>query len=129
MSISTIPSVEQIGEPIVCDPSDLMNNGKAKQLPEPAVARRCTPNCDLAVGADVESTVGVNGMKPATHILHTRAEAGKRIGLEIDVTKIEQARSGRADKPAVLLRDTSVTDWALGIVPDRELRTHSQPHG
>ena len=62
----------------------------------------------------MEPTVGVNGMKPATHILHTRAEAGKRIGLEIDVTKIEQARSGRADKPAVLLRDTSVTDWALG---------------
>ena len=53
-----------------------MNNGKARQLPEPAVARRCTPNCDRAVSADVEPTVGVNGMKSATYILHTRAEAG-----------------------------------------------------
>ena len=76
MSLPTIPSIEQIGEPIVCDPSDLMNNGKAKQLAEPAVARRCTPNCDRAVSADVEPTVGVTGMKSATHILHTRAEAG-----------------------------------------------------
>jgi hypothetical protein len=68
-------------------------------------------------------------MKPAAYILDPRAETRKRIGLEIDVTKIDQARSGRADKPAVLPCDTGITDRTAGIVPDRELRTHSQPHG
>ena len=54
-------------------------------------------------------------------------EVGERIGLKIDITELDNAGSGCTNQPAVLPLDTSITDRAFGIVPDREFRAHSPP--
>jgi len=73
----------------------------------------------------VQSALCINGMQPATHVLDPGAEAGEHIRLKIDVTELDHASPGCTDEPVVLPLDASVTDGALGVVPDSELRTHS----
>ena len=51
-------------------------------------------------------------------------EAGKHIGLEIDVTELNHASPDGPDEPAALPLDSRVTDGALGVVPDSESRIH-----
>jgi hypothetical protein len=64
-------------------------------------------------------------MQPTTHVIYSGTEAGERIGLKIDVTKLDQAGSGRADQPAALPLDSGITDRAFGVVPDCEFRANS----
>src|SRR5580704_1157558 len=124
MSFPAIPGVEQIGEPVIAESGDLMNARQADEPSEPAVARGRAPNGDGAVGADVETSVGIDAVQPAAHIRQRGAEAGQRIGLQIDVAEFDHAGAGRAHQPAALPIDAGVTDRAFGIVPDRELRAH-----
>jgi hypothetical protein len=124
MPAPAIPGVEQIGEPIISDARNLMDHRQAEQAPEPDVARGSEPNCDRAVGADVQAAVGVNPMQPATHVLDPGAEAGERIGLETDVTKLDSAGPGRTGEPVALPLDACIADRAFRIVPDRQFRAH-----
>src|SRR5580704_8496070 len=82
MSFPAIPGIEQIGEPVIAERGDLMNARQADQPSEPAVARCRAPNCDRAVGADMQPAIGIDAMKPPAHIRERGAEAGKRIGLQ-----------------------------------------------
>jgi hypothetical protein len=127
MPLPAVPSVEQIGKPIISDARNLMDHWQAKHPPEPDIARGSKPNCDCAVSAYVQSALCVNGMQPATHVLDPCAEVGERIRLEIDVTELDHAGPSRADEPAVLPLDASITDRAFCIVPDCKFRTHSRP--
>ena len=79
---------------------------------------------DRAISADVQPALCTNGMQPATHVLDPGAEAGEYTRLEIDVTELDHASPGCPEEPSVLPLDARVTDGALGIVPDSELRTH-----
>src|SRR5580700_1181464 len=124
VSVAAIPGVEQIGEPVIAETGDLMNARQADQPGEPAIARGRTPNFDRAVTADVEAAIGIDAVKPAAHIRKRGAEAGERIGLQIDVAEFDHAGASGAHQPAALPVDAGVTDRAFGIVPDRELRTH-----
>src|SRR5580704_1062552 len=124
VSLAAIPGVEQIGEPVIAETGDLMNARQADQPGEPAVARGCAPDRDRAVGADEEAAIGIDAVQPAAHIRQGGAEAGERIGLQIDVAEFDSAGAGRAHQPAALPVDAGVTDRAFGIVPDRELRAH-----
>src|SRR3984957_15835345 len=124
VSFAAIPGVEQIGEPVIAETGDLMNARRADQRGEPAIARRRAPNGDRAIGADMEAAIGIDAVQPAAHIRKRGAEAGQRIGLEINVAEFDQSSAGRAPQPAALPIDAGVTDRAFGVVPDRELRIH-----
>src|ERR1700722_4320643 len=120
MSLPVVPSVEQIGEPVIAETGDLMNARQAGEPSEPAIARRRAPNGDRAVSADVETSVGIDAVQPPAHIRQGGAEAGERIGLEIDIAEFDHAGAGRAHQPIALPVDAGVTNRAFGIVPDRE---------
>jgi hypothetical protein len=119
-----IPKVEQVGESIIADARNWMDQGEAKQRSEPDVARGSEPNGNRAIRAYEEATLRINGMQPTAHVLDPGAEAGEHIRLEIDVTELDHASPGCTDEPAVLPLDARVTDGALGVVPDCERRTH-----
>jgi hypothetical protein len=101
-----------------------MDQGEAKQPSEPDVARGSEPNGNRAIHAYEEAALRINGMQPTAHVLDPGAEAGEHIRLEIDVTELDHASQGCTDEPVMLPLDASVTDGALGVVPDSELRTH-----
>ena len=82
------------------------------------------PNGDRAIPTYMQAALCINGMQPATHVRDLGAEAGEHIRLEIDVTELDHATSGCTDEPAALPLDASVTDGALDVVPDSELRTN-----
>jgi len=93
----------------------------------PVRARRrlgAKPNGDRAISAYVQAALSINGMQPAAHVLDPGAEAGEHIRLEIDVPELDLASPGGPDEPAVLPLNASITDGALGVVPDSERRTH-----
>ena len=125
VSLAAIPGVEQIGEPVIAETGDLMN---ARQADQPRRAsrrpawrakwrsrsrrRRCSrPSASTPCSRRRTSADG-------------GAEAGQRIGLQIDVAEFDSPGAGRAHQPVALPVDAGVTDRAFGIVPDRELRTH-----
>src|SRR5260221_8751221 len=102
MAVPAIPCIKQIGEPIIDDTGDRMDDGQAKHPPEPAMARGSEPHGDGAVDADMQPPRRIDPMQPATHRLHAGAEAGKRIGLETDVTELDQAGASGTDQPPAL---------------------------
>src|SRR5258707_1672027 len=75
----------------------------------------------------MEPALGVDSMQPATHLFDSGAETGERSGLEIDVTKFDDAGPHGAKEPAALPFDAGITDGAFGVVPDGELRKHAWP--
>ena len=124
MRLPAIPRVEQVGEPIIADARNRMDHGYAKHPSEPDVAWGAKPNGDRAISAYVQAALCINGMQPAAHVLDPGAEAGEHIRLEIDVPELDLASPGGPDEPAVLPLNASITDGALGVVPDSERRTH-----
>jgi hypothetical protein len=63
-------------------------------------------------------------MQPAPDVVDPDAEAGQRIRLQIDVTKIDCTRPGRVNQPMVLPVNAGATDRAFGVVPNREFLGH-----
>src|ERR1700722_1930621 len=100
MALPAVPGIEQIGEPVVDDARDLTNHGRADQPPKPYVTGGPEPGLDGAIGPDIQPALGVHGMQAAAHVFDPGTEAGKHVGLEIDVAKLDSAGAGCTDKPA-----------------------------
>src|SRR5215472_13123201 len=124
MSLPAIPRIQQIRESIIHDARRRPDNWQAEQPPEPDVTRRSEPNRDRAVNPRVEPVVTIDSMQPAPHVIHSDAEARERVRLEIDVTEMDGARSGRANKSTALPIDARVAHRTFGIVPDYKLLDH-----
>jgi hypothetical protein len=120
MSLAAVPGIEQIGETIIGEARDRMDDGKGERPPKPDIAGSSQPDCDRTIGPEMQSTFGVDGMQAAANVFHAGAEAGERIGLEIDVAKFDRAGFGRAHEAATLPVDAGVADRAFGVVPDGE---------
>jgi hypothetical protein len=54
----------------------------------------------IAISADVQAALCINGMQPATHVLDPGAEAGEHVRLEINVPELDHASLGCTDEPA-----------------------------
>jgi hypothetical protein len=119
-----IPRVQQIGKPIVRDARDRPDHRQSDEPPEPDVTRRSKPDRDHAVDPGVKPVRGIDGMQPAPDVVDPDAEAGERIRLEIDVTKIDCARSSRANQSMLLPVNAGVTDRTFGVVPNCEFFHH-----
>jgi hypothetical protein len=128
MTFPSVPRVEDIGKSIIPDARDRADDGAARQLTEPGMPRRRQPHRDRAVRSDVQAIRGIDGVKPAPHILDRRAEARQRVGLKIDVAELDKAGASRTDKSIALPVDAGVTNGIFGVVPDGELRTHFVPY-
>jgi hypothetical protein len=82
--------------------------------------RRPEPNRDRAINPRIEPVLGIDGMQPAPYVVYPDAEAGERVRLEIDVTKLDCTGPGRSNQPVVLPVDAGVTHRTFGIVPNCE---------
>src|SRR6267378_4490921 len=123
-ALPAIPRVQQIGAPIVHDARNWSDHRQADQPPEPDVTGRSKPDRDRAVDPRVKPVLGIDGMQPAPDVVDPDAEAGQRIRLQIDVTKIDGAGSGRANQPMMLPVNAGVTDRTFGVVPNGEFFRH-----
>lgn len=121
MPLPAVPGVEQIGETVVDQMRNLTNDWQADEPAEPGIARRISPNCDRAIGADMEPIVGIDCVQAAAHVLKPGAEAGQRIRLDIDVAEFDDAGAGGAGEAAALEVDAGVTNRTFGVVVDDEL--------
>ena len=120
-ALPPVPTVQQIGKPIIGKGRNRPDHRQPDQPPEPDVTRRPQPDRDRAIDPRVEPVLGIDGMQPAPDVVDPKAEAGQRIRLEIDVTKIDRTGARRANQSMMLPVNAGVTDRAFGIVPDREL--------
>src|SRR5512147_183341 len=98
MSLSPVPAIEPAGEAVIDETRDRTEDGQAQQAAEPAIARRAAPDLDGAIGADMEPAVGIDAMKTAADRFQIRAEAGERLGLEIDIAELDIAGPHRAQE-------------------------------
>jgi hypothetical protein len=60
------------------------------------------PNRDRTIGTDKKTPLGVDRMQTPAHVVDVCAVTSEGVGLEIDVAEIDQAGSGRLDKPTTL---------------------------
>jgi hypothetical protein len=60
---------EQVGESIIADARNWMDQGEAKQPSEPDVARGSEPNGNRAIHAYEEAALRINGMQPTAGAL------------------------------------------------------------
>src|SRR5262245_11951285 len=120
MALAPVPLVEPVGEPVVGKGGQPTQARQAHQSAEPAGARRPPPYLDGAIGADIQATIGVDVVKPTTHVLDAGPEAVERRRREVDVAKFDGAGLRGADEPIALPGDAGIADRASGVVPDRE---------
>src|SRR5581483_1450619 len=124
MTLTPIPSVEQISETVVAKPGNLARDRQTQQASEPRISRRAPPNLDGTVGANEESPFGVHPVQPAAYVLDPGTEAGERRGLQIDVAEFDGAALCSAHEAPLLPFDAAVTDGTFGVVPDDKLGRH-----
>src|SRR5690242_5740775 len=70
-TFAPIPSVKEIGEPIIGKSANHPNDRQAKQTAKPDVARRAEPDSDRAVDPRIEPALAVDGMQPAPYLVHS----------------------------------------------------------
>jgi hypothetical protein len=121
MPFPAVPGVEQIGKTVIDQTRNLTNDWQANEPAEPGISRRISPNCDGAIGADMEPIVGIDCVQAAAHVLKPGAEARQRIRLEIDVAELDDAGAGGAGQAAALEVDAGVTDRTFGVVINDKL--------
>jgi len=96
VALPSVPGVQKIGKPIVCDARHRPDHRQADQPPQPDVPRRPQPNRDRAIDPRIEPVLAIDGIKPAPDIVDPEAEAYERVRLEIDVAKsIAPVRAAR----------------------------------
>ena len=75
MSLAAVPGIEQIGETIIGEARDRMDDGKGERPPKPDIAGSSQPDCDRTIGPEMQSTFGVDGMQAALTLMQSRPEA------------------------------------------------------
>lgn len=86
-----VPRIKQIRESIVSKARDLTKSSRSHSSCKPDVAWGSAPDLDRAIDANIEPAFVINGMKPATHVVHLCTKARQRIRFEINVAELDRA--------------------------------------
>ncbi len=98
--------------------------GSFGQATEPSIAPRAKPNFRGAGRASIKPVEGVKAVQAPSDIFKRSAETGERVGLEINVPKLDLIGPDRFQEPILLPADPGITDGALGIVPNGQFGQH-----
>ena len=119
-----VPSVQQIGEPIVAERRGGAHDRAFDEPAEPPCAPRPPPHGSHAIDADIKLAVAIHRVETATHILQARRMGPQRLGLRVDVAKGDGPGTGGLDEARSLEIDARVAHRAFDVVPDGQRRWH-----
>ena len=120
MAFATVPCVKAACKQVVGQARDGRQEAIAEKRPKPALTGRQLPDRDGDIRTYEKIAATVQCVKTLADILNASAPARKRLGLKIDIPKLNRSRPHSVKEPCLLSRDSVIADWAKSIVVDNE---------